>query len=124
LANAIENYTAFAFARAFLISRWFIVCGLLFIVWRLLFGVWDTFNSFCLCVKKTFRLCSLESFARNKKAQEFGNFRMPMLVISPIIKVIEIHSSAEIYLFKYNDFGINYKKCKIHNDIFLEKRVS
>ena len=33
-----ENYTAFAFARAFLISRWFVVCGLLFIVYCLWFG--------------------------------------------------------------------------------------
>jgi hypothetical protein len=40
LANAIENYTAFAFARAFLVIRlfvvwclWFGVCGLVFVVW-------------------------------------------------------------------------------------------
>jgi len=33
------------------------------------------------------RLCSLASFARNKKAQEVGNSRLPMLVFSPIIKV-------------------------------------
>jgi hypothetical protein len=60
----------------------FVVCCLWFVV-----GVWDTFNSFCLCVKKTLRLCSLASFARNKKAQEVGNSRLPMLVFSPIIKV-------------------------------------
>jgi hypothetical protein len=34
LANAIEHYTAFAIARAFLVSRWFIVCGLVFGVWQ------------------------------------------------------------------------------------------
>jgi hypothetical protein len=35
LANAIENYTAFAFARAFLVSRLFGVYGLVFGVWKI-----------------------------------------------------------------------------------------
>jgi hypothetical protein len=36
---------------------------------------------------KDLELFGQASFARNKKAQEFENSRLPMLVFSPIIKV-------------------------------------
>jgi hypothetical protein len=73
LANAIENYTAFAFARAFLIIKLFVVWGLAFGVYCLGFRVWDTFNSFCQENFASLLPCELCAKQKSSRDWEFSS---------------------------------------------------